>query len=545
MILSEIRTTYYPEVEEDVFWEIVRLDPTYNPERHEKKGHYTGWLLTLYRQGGLREEDYKDATEYLTAFEANKRRLEERDIGRYRTLPDLYDAVMPYLAKRKVSRKSLKKNEATKVYVDDEWTVVVPHTWEASKLYGSGTRWCTASTDTDAWFKRYTINGELYICIERKGGAKYQMLALRNGNVYQYCYDASDRSVMSGKIGLSSGAVDFFNQHFQFTAKPLRFYWNREFAFAQVDITNYGLFRKKGQQWQHVLENYKFVAHGKIGKNMIHCQEARLGKCLVDMRTLQVTPVGACDYCNEFDGDYTVAWKDAKIGVMDRQGTFHKGPELLKECVRFCNGIGPVGLYQNAYNFVDEQGNLVFDSNFKWCSVFHDGFCAVIFENGVKGYVSSDRMELTLPEAHCVNDFQDGVAVVHIKDGKNLLRKDGRYVLADHVREIIPTGATGVCRIQLHNGRYTYCDTWWGLFTDKQFLVCKDFVMGLAAVRTEDGLWNYMQTDGTLLLKRGVDWCKDFDRNLCVGKIHTYRGDNFVNTDGELLCPWPKPKKHR
>ena len=25
MILSEIRTTYYPEVEEDVFWGIVRL----------------------------------------------------------------------------------------------------------------------------------------------------------------------------------------------------------------------------------------------------------------------------------------------------------------------------------------------------------------------------------------------------------------------------------------------------------------------------------------------------------------------------------------
>ena len=219
MKLSEIRKIYFSKIEEEVFWRIVRLDPTYNAERPEKKGCYTSWLLTLHRQGGLREEDYADATEYLTAFEANKRRLEERDIGRYRSLPDLYDAVKPYLAERVVTRNSVKKDEATKVYEDDEWTVVVPHTWAASKLYGAGTRWCTASADTDAWFNRYTHDGELYINIDRRSGAKYQMLALRDGHVYQYCYDASDRSVMSGKIGLTPGAAEFFNHHFSFTSK--------------------------------------------------------------------------------------------------------------------------------------------------------------------------------------------------------------------------------------------------------------------------------------------------------------------------------------
>lgn len=32
---------------------------------------------------------------------------------------------------------------------------------------------------------------------------------------------------------------------------------------------------------------------------------------------------------------------------------------------------------------------------------------------------------------------------------------------------------------------------------------------------------------------------------MCVGMIHTYRGDNYVNTDGELLRPWPKAKRNR
>ena len=263
------------------------------------------------------------------------------------------------------------------------------------------------------------------------------------------------------------------------------------------------------------------------------------------MRTLQLTPVKDCNFCNEFNGEYAVAWKNAQIGVMDRQGTFHKGPELLKDCVQFCDGIAPIALHQNTYNFIDEQGNLVFDDNFKWCGEFHEGFCEVIFRNNVKGYVSSDRKEMLLPEALWISSFQDGVAVVSMKGGKNLLRKDGCYALATPVRDINPMGTTGVCRIQLDNGCYTYCDKWLGLFTDQQFLVCNDFVLGLAAVRTEDGRWNYLQTDGTLLLKRGVDWCTDFDRNLWVGKIHTYRGDNYVNTDGELLYSWPKPKKRR
>lgn len=179
-----------------------------------------------------------------------------------------------------------------------------------------------------------------------------------------------------------------------------------------------------------------------------------------------------------------------------------------------------------------------------WCGKFQDGYCMVVFDNGDRGYVSTDKREIRLPEALWTNDFYGDVATVCMREGKNLVRKDGHFVLDKPVRDIDYIGSTGVCRIQLDNGRYTYCDQW-SVFTDHQFLVCKDFVLGLAAVRTEDGTWNYLRTDGTLLLKRGVDWCTDFDRDKRLGKIHTYRGDNFVNTDGELLHPWPKMKQKR
>lgn len=548
MILSEIRTKYYPGIEEDVFWNIVRLDPTYNSERPEKKGRYTGWLLTLHLQGSLREEDYMDAAEYLAAFEANKSRIEVRDIGRYRSLPDLYDVVRPYLEVRPVSRNSIKRDEATTVYKDEEWIVVVPHTWEASKLYGAGTRWCTASTYCDDWFKRYTRYGELYINIDRRNGEKYQMLALRDGNRYRYCYDSSDRLVPSGKIGLSSGAAAFFNSLFTFDPEyvPCR-KLTKDILFAQADIEHNGFYHYEDGRWRRVLEEFEFIGFDSVGKTMLRCYEADFGRCLVDLKTFELIPVSDCDFCNEFDGMYAVAWKNAKIGVMDRLGIFHKGTELLSQAVKFCNGIAPVGLHRNVYNFIDEQGELVFDVNFKWCGEFHEGMCEVVFRKGNKGYVSSDRRELPLPDVMRTGEFSGNFAVVSLKKGKNLLRKDGSFLFDEPVRGVSPMKCEELYRIQLPNGRYTFCDKWTGLFTDLQFIDSKEFVLGLMAVRMEDGRWNFMRPDGTLLLSRGVDWCTDFDRDMWMAKIHTYRGDNYVNTDGELLHPWPKmkPKRHR
>lgn len=548
MILNDIRTKHYPEISEEVFWDIIRLDPTYNSEKPQKRGRYAGWLLTLYRQERLKEEDYTDATEYLTVFEANKQRLETKDIGRYRSLPDLYDAVKPYMDTKPVTRNTIKREEATTVYQDKEWTIVVPHTWEAAKLYGAETRWCTSSSYTRRFFDDYTRDADLYINISRKTGRKYQMLVLRDGNKYRYCYDNSDRRVDSGEIGLSRGAADFCNRHFTFdpevVCSSVRLAPN--LFKTQVDIETHALVGIVDGQYQRVLQEYDLDRFDKAGENMLRCVDSKLGRCIIDLDTFEVIPTKACDFCNGFHGDYAVAWKNGMVGVMDRTGHFLPGTEKLSEAADFSWGIAPVGFKTRGYNFIDEQGRLVFDDHFRWCGEFSDGYCQVVFLGGRPGYVSADGKEIHVPdEVYNCDRFIGRVAKVFMNDGQNLLRTDGSFVFAEPVKEIEAIGDTGMYRVCKANGRYTFCDVWTGVFTSLEFLVCKDFVLGLAAVRTPDGLWNFLQTDGTLLLNHGVDWCTDFDRATGLAKISTYRGENYINTDGDLLKPWPALKQKK
>lgn len=72
------------------------------------------------------------------------------------------------------SNDELKKlqNQNIKLYEDNEWLVLIPLTYECSVKYGYGTKWCTASEDTDQHFSNYTGDGVLIYIINRKTNVK-------------------------------------------------------------------------------------------------------------------------------------------------------------------------------------------------------------------------------------------------------------------------------------------------------------------------------------------------------------------------------------
>ena len=55
----------------------------------------------------------------------------------------------------------------SKVFENDQFTIMVPESKEASCYYGAGTKWCVASTDTDSHYNNYKKSGELYYIIDK------------------------------------------------------------------------------------------------------------------------------------------------------------------------------------------------------------------------------------------------------------------------------------------------------------------------------------------------------------------------------------------
>ncbi len=219
--VQDIYQKYYSNIPEDIFQEIISADPTYNPQNPQKMGKFGKWLLGIYLKGNLQTEDLYKATDYLSYFVKFNGKIQQKDIMKYKSLPELYSVVEPFIAnpdqaasKSEEVRKI--KEGAEKVYEDEKWMVIVPHTQEASCYYGKGTQWCTAATGSQNYFDSYNKQGLLYINILKGTDTKYQFHFETNSYM-----DATDKPILhpiAETIGLTDNLVNFYIQKYGATA---------------------------------------------------------------------------------------------------------------------------------------------------------------------------------------------------------------------------------------------------------------------------------------------------------------------------------------
>jgi hypothetical protein len=126
----------------------------------------------------------------------------------------MYVVVKPLLNNQLVSKReqlrSVKQNEAKKMYEDDIFVVIHPLTEAASCLYGKGTQWCTAAKDCSK-FEHYNSQGKLYIIIDKQSGEKYQFHAESNSYM-----DETDMPIDEplSAIGATDGLLNFCCREF-------------------------------------------------------------------------------------------------------------------------------------------------------------------------------------------------------------------------------------------------------------------------------------------------------------------------------------------
>lgn len=181
--IDDIYQKYYKDISPDVFEQIYKADPTYNPQKPNKFGKYAKWLLNIFRKGTLKTEDLYKANEYLKYFNKYINKIEQKDINKYNSLQNLYTVIEPFItaeqnkqpvATSKSDEVRLAKKDVRKIYEDSNWLVLSPLTREAAIYYGKNTQWCTAATSSSNMFDHYNSEGPLFINIDKRNNRKYQ-----------------------------------------------------------------------------------------------------------------------------------------------------------------------------------------------------------------------------------------------------------------------------------------------------------------------------------------------------------------------------------
>jgi hypothetical protein len=123
------------------------------------------WSPTDVNENGDVEHNLKEILLAVSKFDNESQRLEIKDLNQYKHIDQLFNALKKLGA---TARRTVDiTGDVEKIYEDNRFVVVSPKTHTASCYYGAGTKWCTASKDSDSHFSTYKGNGELYYIIDK------------------------------------------------------------------------------------------------------------------------------------------------------------------------------------------------------------------------------------------------------------------------------------------------------------------------------------------------------------------------------------------
>lgn len=145
------------------------LSAQYNIQKSELDGIPNLQLVLFYR---IIDNMFNssDLNTFQKFCEYNERGLiKQNDVSAYQSFDEISNAVSiaDIIAQGKDLEKQIKL-----VYEDDEWLFVRPLTFNASKKYGSNTKWCTTTESNPEYFTKYASRGVLIYCLNKKTGYK-------------------------------------------------------------------------------------------------------------------------------------------------------------------------------------------------------------------------------------------------------------------------------------------------------------------------------------------------------------------------------------
>jgi hypothetical protein len=148
--------------------------------------------------------------EYLRKFEEHCKanRIANSDVGSYKTIDDIISAVSiaDQIQKQKEAEKQI-----IKLYESPDYLLLIPLTFEASKIYGANTKWCvTQKTHWDS----YQWGWRLIYVMDRKNNKKYAISRNYSTNEIQGWLE-NDKQVSPMMLPIDATLFPILTEHLQ------------------------------------------------------------------------------------------------------------------------------------------------------------------------------------------------------------------------------------------------------------------------------------------------------------------------------------------
>jgi len=188
---------------------IAKIDPT---ETYK----YTEFLIkTLQKWNGAGDPALfigidlfgDENVETLNEFEnhCKAKRIKNSDISQYTDFVGMRKEVK--LADEIIKQKEFEK-QTKKIYDVDEWLVLIPLSFEASKLYGTNTKWCTTQ---EKYWNEIVKHSKLIYIINRSTNDKYAISSRKESNTDVQAWLSNDDEISPMMLDIPMGVLMVIN----------------------------------------------------------------------------------------------------------------------------------------------------------------------------------------------------------------------------------------------------------------------------------------------------------------------------------------------
>ena len=229
------------------------IDPTPNYQ-------YIQPLMNWYIKDKFRGfEDSHRLRDALTLFSRFKQRLDKRDINQYANINELEDAVEPWeleltkKEKRQQGEYHIDENSYELWKENASYIIVIPKNQKAACAFGSGTKWCTASTQADdSYFKHYNDEGHIYIIRTKDPNYDKDSIIATTNPIMQWHFESGqfmdvrdspielDGRGSKGRMYVPEALYQLFRERFinQVYEWVFHFFIEKSRAYDKIDFEN-------------------------------------------------------------------------------------------------------------------------------------------------------------------------------------------------------------------------------------------------------------------------------------------------------------------
>lgn len=217
------------------------------------------------------------------------------------------------------------------------------------------------------------------------------------------------------------------------------------------------------------------------------------------------------------DGFYTAIKKNGNSIVLNRNATPIINMEFKNDDFLWCDGYCIVQMLNGMYNFLSNDGKILYDEDFVKVEDFINHFAIVQRKDGLF-YILSDT-------GHFLSDEGFNFA--------NFALHPNRHQASD-VNIIL--GNTYIAHVIRKNNKHNFINERGEFLSSEDFLSARSFFGNFSAIELENGYWNFIDTNGKILYPNEY-FAYVYNFNECNAKVKRIGEENeiyYLYSNGSL-----------